>query len=91
MTLNEKNKYKQLLKKIITILILLILANWASLLFYIPFYDTIFFSFDGSLNIPQLILAIVLFVFCNTLVFGVYSLTKLKFELRDLHEWRKNK
>ena len=84
-----KKKILKVIKKIIKILILLILANWATLLWYIPFYDTILFNFDGSLNITQLIQAIGFFVFCNTLVFGVYALIKLELELQDLHERRK--
>ena len=84
-----KKKILKVIKKIITILILLILANWATLLWYIPFYDIILFNFDGSLNIAQLIQAICLFVFCNTLVFGVFALIKLKLELHDLREGRK--
>lgn len=87
--MNEKNKYKQLLKKIITILILLILANWMPLLFYIPFYDILLLDFDGSLNVTHLIQTIGLFLICNTLVFAGYA--PIKLELQDLHERRKNK
>ena len=85
-----KKKILKILKKIITILILLILANWMPLLFYIPFYDILLLNFDGSLNTMYLIQAIALFVLTNTLVFGGYALIEL--ELQDLNDERgKNK
>ena len=85
--IKKKSKLiSKVLKKIITILILLILANWMPLLFYIPFYDILLLDFDGSLNIMHLIQTIGLFLLTNTLVFGGYTLIKL--ELQDLYDER---
>lgn len=76
-----KEKILKVFKKIITILILLILANWMPLLFYIPFYDILLLDFDGSLNVTHLIQAIWFFLLCNTLTFTGYALIEL--ELQD--------
>ena len=78
-----KKKILKVIKKIVTILILLILANWMPLLFYIPFYDILLLDFDGSLNVMHLIQTIGLFLICNTLVFAGYALIKLELELED--------
>ena len=75
-----KKKILKVLEKIITILILLILANWMPLLLYIPFYDILLLDFDGSLNVMHLIQTIGLFLIWNTLVFAEYALIKLELE-----------
>lgn len=83
-----KKKILKVIKKIVTILILLILANWMPLLFYIPFYDILLLDFDGSLNVIHLIQAIGFFILPNTLIFGGYALVELEFE--DYYGRRKN-
>ena len=79
-----KKKILKVLEKIITILILLILANWMPLLFYIPFYDILLLNLDGSLDIMRLIQTIGLFLLCNTYTFAGYALIKMELELEDL-------
>ena len=79
-----KKKILKVIKKIITTLILLIIANWMPLLFYIPFYDLLLLNLDGSLDIMRLIQTIGLFLLCNTFTFAGYVLIKMELELEDL-------
>ena len=84
-----KKKILKVIKKIVTILILFILANWMLLLFYIPFYDISLLDFDGNLNVMHLIQVIGFFILTNTLTFGGYALIKIELELQDLRKRRK--